>query len=162
MYPKTHLIFGPLFAGLIWLFFPSISFFGFFLIVASSVLIDVDHYLYYVWLRKDWNLRRAYNWSIEIDNITLKLPVEKSREYKNFIFIFHGIEFWLILIILIPLNKIFIFILLGIAIHMALDFFEIYKRKSPPSTKLSIIYNFIKNKNRKSVNLLWEQHKKNH
>jgi len=154
MYPKTHLIFGLIFAGLIWLFFPPIGFLGFFLILVSSVLIDVDHYLFYVWKVKDWSLIRAYRWSIKVDKILLTLKREEIQEYKSFIFIFHGIEFWLILLFLIPLSNTFVFILLGIAIHMVLDFIDLFQRNVPLTLKLSQVYNLIKNKNKLDLNKL--------
>ena len=52
MLPKYHIIFGFLFSLILFIFFPFIGLGGFLIIFASSVLIDVDHYAYYLFKNK--------------------------------------------------------------------------------------------------------------
>ena len=73
MLPQTHIILGFLISLLLLALFPEITLFGFFVIWLSSVLIDIDHYLFYVYLKKDWNLKRSYKWFIK-----------KSKQFENF------------------------------------------------------------------------------
>ena len=60
MLPKWHAFFGILYAFVIHILYPDIHIFFIVLIFAASVLIDVDHYLYYVYRKKDLNLRNAF------------------------------------------------------------------------------------------------------
>jgi putative transposase len=62
MLPKYHVLFGFIFSSLIFLIFPSAGWLGFFIIFLSSFLIDVDHYIYYVWKKKDLSLKNSIVW----------------------------------------------------------------------------------------------------
>jgi len=58
--PKYHIIYGFVFTLVLSLFF-GIGLLEFILIFTASVLIDVDHYLFYIWKKKDFSLSRAYD-----------------------------------------------------------------------------------------------------
>ena len=147
MFPKTHIIIGLIVSLLALFIFPAIGFLGASIIFLSSFLIDVDHYLYYVYKQKDHNLARAYRWFVKNGEAFYKLKPEEQKKYKRTIFLFHGIEFWVILLLLLMLfNEIFLFILIGIVIHMILDFIDIYNKKQPYYIKISQIYTHRKNK----------------
>ena len=81
------------------------------LILAASVLPDADHYLLYVWLKKDFSMKRAYKHCSTIkDASTLFLP-------------FHYVE-WLIIMLIASLYYDFIFlIMIGFLLHLLLDIF---------------------------------------
>ena len=64
MDPKHHVLLGFIFSIIIFLIFPSIGILGFLLIFLSSFLVDVDHYLYYVYKNRKLSLRKAYMWHI--------------------------------------------------------------------------------------------------
>lgn len=149
MYPKHHIIFGAIIAILIYLIFPQITILNATIIFLASVLIDFDHYLYYFFTRKTLNLKTAFNWFSQKSKALKKLSKQEKAEYQYPIMIFHGIEFWLLLILLSFLNDLFFFILLGIAIHIILDFIEIFYYKFPIYIKLSQIYLYFENKNKK-------------
>lgn len=151
MYPLTHAIFGALVSLLIWAIFPSITWWQILLIFASSILIDVDHYLWYAVKKKDWSLRRAYNWHMKKSEIFRKMPEKERSKYKHLVMILHGAEFWIFVILLIFLDEVFLFILIGIAIHMVLDYIDLYRLRIPFYTKISQIAVLVKNKKRKKI-----------
>jgi len=123
MLPKTHAFFGLIFSFAIFLIFPEIGYFGFLIIWASSIFIDVDHYLFYAITKKDWNLRNAYLYFIKMNSLHNNLSRKEKRKLPYNVFcIFHGIEAILILILLSLFHKIFLYILIGFIFHEGLDF----------------------------------------
>ena len=151
MLPSRHIIFGAIISFLILLFFPQIGWFGFLIIFLSSVLIDFDHYLYYVVKKKDFSLRNAYRYFIEGRKIWLSLSKKQKETFESGIIIFHGIECWILLILLIFVSKLFIFVLIGIAIHMILDFIDLYRHNLPLHTKFSQIWVHKRNKKLREI-----------
>jgi len=151
MYPKHHFFLGIILALILFFIFPQIGWIGFFIILTATVLIDVDHYTYYVYKKKDWNLKKAYYWSFKNGKKYLSLPREqKDKYYTGFCFL-HGIE---ILIILFFLGKFFsvyfYYILIGFSFHLFLDIIDqiiINKRID----KLSVIHDFFKFKKLKLI-----------
>ena len=125
MFPKTHIIFGFIFSLILFLLFPSINWVGFFMIFASSVLIDVDHYLFYAVTKKDWSLIRAYKWFVKGTKRFEKLSIEEKKKSKSIVCIFHGIESLIILFVLSYFSNFFFFILIGFLFHELLDLIHI-------------------------------------
>jgi len=157
MLPSKHLLIGAVFSILIWIIFPSIGFWNAAIIFLASFLIDTDHYLYYAYMKKNISLSKAYIWFVEQKNIFLKLNHSERKKVEHAVIIFHGIEFWIILLFLIFLNKVFFFVLLGVSIHMLLEFIEIYQMKCSPYHKLSQVYVYNHNRiqrNKKHVKLI--------
>ena len=151
MLPKKHLFYGTIFALILYLIFPKINFIGFLLIIASTVLIDVDHYIYYVFKKKDLSLIHAYRDLKNNHNKFLLLPVEKRKEYYGCFCFFHGLETLIILFLLgFFVSEYFYFIFIGVAFHLSLDYpsWKFYKRID----KVSIIYDFIKFRKLKNIN----------
>jgi hypothetical protein len=132
MLPKTHIFFGLIFSSILFLIFPQIGILGFLIIWLSSFLIDVDHYLFYVYLKKDLSLKNAHKWFMK-KHITFHSlsKEEKKQKLKNVYLpcIFHGIEAIVILVLLyffFPIyNHIFLYILIGFLFHQFLDFISI-------------------------------------
>ncbi len=149
MLPKTHIIVGFIVSIILWLSSPNITWFYALIIFLASFLIDFDHYLYYVYKQKDHNLRKAYYWFIKQGKIFKQLSPSKQMEYKRALMLFHGIECWIILALLIFVHKIFLFVLIGIGIHMILDFIDLHKSKQPLHIKTSQIYVHLTNKKKK-------------
>ena len=139
------------------------------IIFASSILIDIDHYFYYVgnaiisehpknlrgffgiFKKRNLNPFKAYSWFIERDKQIHKLSKKEREKYKSPIMLFHGIEFWILLLILSFYSKIYIFLLIGIAIHMILDYTGLFVRKERFYIKFSQVYAYLKNKNKREV-----------
>lgn len=148
MLPKTHTILGFVVSLVLFIIFP-ITWWQAGIIFLSSVLIDIDHYLLYVKKNKDWSLKRAYIFFIKKSNKWKKLSKLQKEKYKHEIIFFHGIEFIIILVLLIFLSNLFLFILIGILIHLALDFIDLIKKEAPLHVKSSQIYTHLNNKGKK-------------
>lgn len=145
MLVKYHIAIGLIASILIFLLFPQIGWFYTLVIFLSSVLIDFDHYLWYVYKKKDASLIRAVNFFYEKRDLFLKMDKKERVKYKNVIMVFHGIECWILLVLLILVHKIFLFILIGVGIHMIFDFIELYKTGKEFHTKFSQIYTHTRN-----------------
>jgi len=143
MYLKQHIFFGLIFAVGIFLLFPQISLLGFSIIILSSVLIDIDHYFFYIYKKKDFNLKKAYQWFLQEDSHCRSLPWEQRGNLKGPLCVFHGIEVLIFLIFLSFIFNYFIFVFAGFAFHLLLDSIEqtIYWNKID---KVSTIYDLLK------------------
>ena len=150
MRPIKHLLIGTIFALLIFLVFPSITWIGFVLIVLSTFLIDVDHYLYYVYRKKDLSLRRAYYYFINCQKKIKSLPVNQRAKVYEGVFIFHGIEAIILSLFLSLFCKYFLYIAIGISFHLFLDLIN-QRKYHKRIDKISLIYDFIKFKRLKSI-----------
>jgi len=150
MYPSQHLALGIIFSIILLFFFPKIALIGFLLIILSTFFVDVDHYLYYVYKKRDWSLKNAYNYYIKIVKKLKKTPRKERCRYKCDVIIFHGIEFWIILALLSLIHIFFFYIFIGVMFHMFLDFLALIYYGQPLYTKLSQVYNWKKNKNKKN------------
>jgi len=147
MFPREHLFFGAIFSIILFLLFPQIGFLGFLIILFSSVLIDVDHYIYYVFKTNDWNLKHAYDGYIKKGK-KAKLLQKKERDNLFIgIFFLHGFEFLFILLLAsIFISKYFLFVLLGFNFHLLLDIIQTKKCFKRP-IKVSLIYDILSAKN---------------
>ncbi len=148
MLPKYHVVIGFLASLIIHLIF-QITFIQFLVIFLSSVLIDADHYFLYILRKKDFSLRKAINYFKERRKKWLSMKPEKRKNYKRAIFIFHGFEFWILLIIIANYINLIWFVLLGIFIHMFLDYIDIIYIKDSLYTKFSQLYVYHTNKRKK-------------
>ncbi len=144
MLPQHHFLIGSISSIFIYLNFPEISILNIIIFLLASVLIDVDHYLYYVYRKKDWNLKNAINWFMRNGKALKKLDIKKRAEfYTGFCFL-HGIEVLILLAILgYFINNIFSFIALGFLVHLILDYIHQANYKGR-FDKFSIIYDYFK------------------
>lgn len=147
MLPKYHIVIGFITSILLFSIFnltpPQIL-----LIFLSSFLIDIDHYLFFVFRKKSLSLKKAFKWFSDRRIKRIAMPTEEQIKYTNHILIFHGIEFWILLVILANYFTIFWFVLLGFLIHMILDYIELIYIKVPLYLKFSQVMVIIKNKNK--------------
>jgi hypothetical protein len=149
MLPKYHIILGVLFITVLYFIFPQISLFYLAIVLLSSVLIDSDHYLYYILEKKDFSLIKALKWYEEKRKKSQLLSKkERAKQYSGF-YLFHGIE----LVIILALLGRFIFPLLtyvaaGFLFHFAIDIpYEFYtKRTIQKSSLIYMSYLLIKNR----------------
>jgi hypothetical protein len=152
MYVKEHIILGILFSIILFLIFPQIGLVGFSLIFLSTVLIDVDHYLYYVKKKKDFSLRNAYKWFMKNHANCLKLPKEqRGKNYAGF-FVLHGIEILIVLLLLTFVSNYFFFVFIGFSFHLLFDILDQTSYKKTID-RLSVIYDYTHyKKNAKNKN----------
>jgi hypothetical protein len=157
MYPKTHLIWGFIASVLLFLIFPSIGWLGFILIWASSVLIDIDHYLYFVYKTNNWNLKKSLSWySSNCKKFEAMSSNEKEKIYTGLCFL-HGLELILILFIAffilnfyIPsYSEIPLFIIIGFIIHQILDAIDLYRKEYRFDKVISFTYSVLNSRGKK-------------
>ena len=131
MYPQTHFAFGLLFIILLGIFTP-LSPLALFIVFASSILIDVDHWLVYVKENKDFSIKRSYQWFV--NNIQ-----KHKKQGKQFLCVFHTIEFFIIMFILSFFSQVIFYITVGCSFHLLLDLIYTYVYKEESRKPLSII-----------------------
>ncbi len=107
MDPKYHL-FASLMLGI--LLFPIFKFNAVYIII-GGFLIDIDHYLWYIARYRDFNIKKVF-----------KMCKDRSVHYR--VHIFHVVEFFIICIILSFYSQIFLIISIGLAMHYAMDFYD--------------------------------------
>ena len=143
MLPKQHVIIGFIFSLMAYIIFP-ISPLEATIIFLASFLIDFDHYLLYVYKKKNLSLNRALKYFYRLNNDWKKI-YPRRKEYKKNIFIFHSIETLIPLAIFSIYFPIVWFVLIGMILHLILDYSIIIKRKAPWYCKFSIILTHLKN-----------------
>lgn len=146
MLPKYHILIGFIFTALLFFIFPELSFFGLAIIFLSSVLIDIDHVLYYFFRKKDINPFKAYRWYLTRCKKFHLLSKEQKKNFYSGFYLFHGIE-WLIILFLLGnyIFSFFLFICIGFSLHFILDtIYEIYDRRT--TDKISLIFNYYRSK----------------
>ncbi|MFH1326794.1 MAG: hypothetical protein ABIH59_01570 [archaeon] len=145
MYPHNHFFFGLIFSLVLFIIFPQIGLIESVIILLANFFVDVDHYLYYVYKKKDYNLKNAYNWFVKANKKILELPKEKRKHFYSCFCFLHGIEPILFLFVLgFFLNKYFFFLGIGISFHLICDIYYeqvLYKTRIH---KLSIIYDYFR------------------
>ncbi|GBE20391.1 hypothetical protein BMS3Abin17_01132 [archaeon BMS3Abin17] len=152
MYPKIHIIYGAIFSLLLLVIYPPIGLIGFSLIFLSSFLIDTDHYLYYVFRKKDWNLKHAYSWFVKGDKMMKALKQNKRINFYTGFYFFHGLEtFFLLILLSVFVSKYFFLMLIGVSFHLILDMVDEIKRKKGRIDKISIIYDYFRFKKLKLI-----------
>jgi hypothetical protein len=151
MLPKYHILLGFIFSSAIFLIFPKVSFFYAGVIFLSSFLIDIDHYIYYILKKRNFNPKKSVKYFFDKKLKMEKIPREERKKYYSGFYFLHGIEPVLVLSLLGTfINKIFFFILFGFSFHLILDFaYLIYKKKR--IDKIFIIYDFFKFKKLKEI-----------
>jgi len=146
MLPQKHILLGLIFAIVIFFLFPSVGILNASIIFLSSFLIDVDHYIYYVFKKKNLNLFKAYHWFKHNTRRCKTLSKEQKQKVHFGTYFLHGIETLILLFVLGNfLSPIFYFILIGFTFHMTLDLTVeiIFENKF---NKISSIYTFLKSK----------------
>ncbi len=114
MLPKYHILYGAIFGIVI---IPFIGILNSTIVFLASFLIDSDHYLRYVCVTRDFSIINS-----------IRYFYDKSKKRLHELYIFHTVEFWLLLLLLGVYSEIFIYILLGILYHMAFDFIDMFKK----------------------------------
>ncbi|MFQ5531376.1 MAG: hypothetical protein ACE5ES_02045 [Candidatus Nanoarchaeia archaeon] len=150
MHPSRHFIFGLIFSIIIFYLFPQITLTEFFIIFFASFLIDIDHYIFYVFKKKDISLKNAYKWYITNSKKVFSLEKKQRNKYYNGFYFLHGVEVLLILLLLTFLSNYFFFIFIGFLFHLLLDYIEEIKYHDRID-KFSVVNDFLKFKKLKLI-----------
>jgi|SRR3989344_2698060 len=148
MLPKYHIVIGGITSLLLYYSF-SLTIFQTLIIFFASFIIDVDHYFLYVLRQKDFSLNNARSYFKKKRDERIKMPVVQRRKHKRFLYIFHGIEFWILIFALTYLSTIFWFILIGFAVHMVLDWLDFLILGDPLIEKFSQSATYLRNRGKK-------------
>lgn len=90
------------------------------MIFLASVFIDIDHFLIYVYHRKNWSLRKALKYYDEVVKRETQW-IREGKKWKSHIQIFHTLEFHLLVLILAFYFNWLYFVLVGMVFHSLLD-----------------------------------------
>lgn len=150
MMPKWHFLFGFSFSIVLISLF-DFSLFAGLIIFLSSVFIDLDHALLYVIETKNINPFKFWKYSMDKDKYLKSMPKQEREFFKKPHFIFHGIEFIIILILLSFIHIFFFWILVGMLFHLFLDLIYLMYRKEDMTIKFSQILLWQKNKKKKKL-----------
>ena len=136
-----------------------VQFFNFSLIAGliiflASWMIDGDHYLWYALESKDYNPFHTIKWYTKSIPKWHTLTLKEKDKFKRGVFIFHGIGFWIILIVLSFIHQLFLWVLIGVAIHIIVDLIDLIKEEEPLYNKIFPCYVIRRNKNKKSLDKL--------
>ena len=85
------------------------------IIFFTNILLDVDHYILYIFKFKSFDMVKAHNYFF--------------NEEKPFLLFFHTVEFLLVLLLLSFYSKLAFFALIGVVIHFLLDIYEEMREK---------------------------------
>jgi len=152
MLPKWHALLGFLFAYIAyWL--TSMTIWQALLIFLAAVFIDVDHYLYYVAVKKRISLKSSYNWFKIRAGKLRKLSRKEKKKHRMTILIFHGIEPIVILFCLAKFFPVLAYIAIGFIFHLALDLIAEHKQ-GINYHKLSIFYSIYDHILKRKLKLL--------
>ena len=144
MLPRNHIILGFIIAVFLFILFPSFGLVSVALFWLSSFLVDFDHYLFFIYYKKSFNLKKAYFWFKEKSKKIEKLKKNKEK-YTTGIYIFHGVEPIIICLILgFILSKYFFFVAGGIFFHLILDKIARIKNSRFYPKKTSVILDIMK------------------
>ena len=126
MIPRYHIILGAIFSLIIWGIFPEINWFFILLIFLSSFLVDFDHYILAVMKTGKIGLIDAFGYYRKLKE---KAKWERGKK-KSFFFLFHTIEFHILIGLLGFVWVGFFYIFIGMVIHFILDFsYLAYKKR---------------------------------
>ena len=131
MRPLAHFLLGSVFSYIVYLIFPLLGL-KTLIILASTVLIDIDHYIIEVMLTGKFSIPHAYHYYIEaLEN----KKIFNKRKLNYELYIFHSIEFYLLLLVLSFSYEVALLILGGVSFHIFLDCFNPVRKE-----KMSIIH----------------------
>jgi len=147
---EKHLLIGFT-ASYILIYFFNFSSFSGLIIFLASWMIDGDHYFWYSLEMKDWNPLHAIKWYKKSIPKWFCLSIKEREKFKRGVFICHGIIFWIILAALSLVHKFFLWILIGVAIHMIADWIDIIDKGEPLYNKIFPCYVIRRNKNKKGL-----------
>lgn len=135
MKPPTHLIFALFLAALLYPIFNWKVLF----ILAGGVLVDVDHYLWYIYKYKKFNIINSYKFYLK------NIEVNDYSNVYGILLIFHTIEFLLLMILLSFYIEFALIFTIGLVLHYLLDLIFLYILPKRIIANHSIIWWIVKN-----------------
>jgi len=116
-----------------------------FLFAIGSIVIDIDHYIFYVLSFKRFDVKGMFEYYEEW------LPSVKDKIPYAGICIFHTIEIYLILVVSATYISGILYLVVGLTFHQALDVIALKRSKSLFTRPYSVIEHFIRVKRCKKL-----------
>lgn len=95
--------------------YPIFGWYSLFALV-GGVLIDIDHYVWYVSKTGDWSLRNSIMYYTE----------KRFMPHRPVLNFTHTFEFFIMLVILAFVHEVFVVMLIAYLLHMSMDFIACY------------------------------------
>jgi len=127
MLPKWHVLLGAILSIILTIFF-GFSWQASLIVFIASVLIDIDHNIFYILKFKDISLKKAYTYHAKL-----------SHNHKPMMHIFHTAEFLFIILSLSFLFPIFMLLFLGMLFHSICDFLDMAFKKDLSSREYFLL-----------------------
>lgn len=120
MLPRYHIFWGAIFTLIIWFSAQQLHPFYLLLIFLSTFLIDFDHYMIHVRKHKNLSLPKALAYMKKIRDEQL-ISHKKGKRERGMFFIFHTIEFHILIAFLGLFWIGFFYVFMGMVFHSLLD-----------------------------------------
>ncbi|MBS3114827.1 hypothetical protein J4448_07040 [Candidatus Woesearchaeota archaeon] len=130
-----HALLSSILATLIYPFYG----WGVLLILVGGVLIDIDHYLWYMLKYQKFNLSSCYK------HFTIDADKNNYKDVTGTLMIFHTTEFFLLMIVASFYNRYVFLFTIGLLGHYLLDFIWHWQVTKRVITDLSVIHWLFKN-----------------
>ncbi len=128
MLPRWHILFGAVFTFLFFIAAPQTKLFYLILVFFSSFLIDFDHYLCSVFKTKKLGLFHSFEYHKKLRKEEERKKHLGLKEKSDF-YIFHTIEFHILIGLLSFFWIGFFYIFLGMVFHSLLDLYSLIYEK---------------------------------
>jgi hypothetical protein len=106
---------------------------------AGSILIDVDHYFFYVQRSRRWDVGGMFSYFRSVDKNLMKIP------YLG-VCIFHTADFFLIVAIISAFFHPLIYLFCGLLFHLLLDIVDMVRLKCPFLRAYSLAEHLLRRK----------------
>ncbi len=136
MTPLLHLLISLILAAV---FYPIFNL-KVLLIIAGGVLIDIDHYIFYICRFRNFSIRNCYKYCHTV------IKGKNFKETIGTLLIFHNIEFLLVSIIFSIYSQLALMFTIGLVFHYIMDITHRYSLAKSIISSPSLIVWFIKNK----------------
>lgn len=90
------------------------------LILVGGVLIDADHYFWYIYKYKNFNFVDSYKFYIK------NMEIKDFTNVAGILLVFHTVEFLIIMAVLSYFSKFALMFTIGLLLHYALDLIYLY------------------------------------
>lgn len=144
MLPRWHILFGAIFAFIIWLYAPETPYLYLGLIFFASFIIDLDHYICGAIRTKTFNFGKIFHYHNEM-GIKQHKEREKGIRRRGDFHLFHTVEFHILIALFSFFSISFFYFFIGMTFHSLLDLFYLihhdflYRREY-------FFFNWLKNK----------------
>ena len=126
MYPIIHFLSSLVLVIILYPFYGLMSL----VVFIGGFFIDIDHYFYYVFEKRIFHPLRCYQ-ELTREAVLHKKQfqaITKRPLYMKWdrLHIFHVWEFWLLILFLSFFHSFFFLVLLGMILHLGLDFIDLF------------------------------------